>query len=331
MWDFSVRRGIGLMVRTAPFLLFRAVVYFTIAVAYVLATGLGAGIGYGVGNFGDADFQASATLWGGGIGLALVAGILYLLREYVLYTVKAGHIAVMVELIDGRPLPDGMGQLAYARSVVTERFGQASVLFGIDQLVKGVINAVTGLLEGLFTLLPIPGLDRLMAVLRAYLKLAVGLIDEVILAHAIRTRADNPFASAREALVLYGQNARPMLVNAAWLTLIVYGLSLLVFLLMLAPAAALVYLIPGAWSAGGVVFAMLFAWAIKAAVFEPFAIACLLQAFFKVTDGQVPSPVWEERIDGASRKFGELGRRAASWVGMRPPTKSPFDQSGAQA
>ena len=331
MWDFSVRRGIGLMLKTAPFVMFRAAVYFAIAAAYVIATGAGAGIGFGVGSFGDSDFQASSAVWGGGLGFALTAGVLYFLREYILYTVKAGHIAVMVELIDGRPLPEGKGQIAYARSVVVQRFGQTSVLFGIDQLVKGVINAVTGLLEGLFTLLPIPGLDRLMGILRAYLRLAVGLVDEVILAHAIRTRSDNPFASAREALVLYGQNARSMLINAAWLTLFVHGLSLLVFLLMLAPAAALVYLIPGAWSAGGVVFALVFAWAVKAALLEPLAIACLLQAFFKITDGQQPSPEWEQRIDGASGKFQELGRRAASWAGVRAAPKSPFAQSGAQA
>ena len=50
------------------------------------------------------------------------------------------------------------------------------------------------------------------------------------------------------------------------LTLIVYGLSFVVFLVMLAPAAAVVYLLPGAWSAGGIVFALVFAWAVKAAL-----------------------------------------------------------------
>jgi len=295
--------------------LFRMVVYFGIAVAYVLVSGTGAGIGYGIGGFGDEDFRISSTMWGGIIGFGATAGVIYLLREYLLYVVKAGHIAVMVELLDGRALPDGQGQIAYGRRIVTERFKEASVLFGVDQLVKGVINAITGLVQGILGLLPIPGLDKIMGILRAYLKLAVGLIDEVILAHGIRHRAENPWASAKEALVLYGQNAGPMLRNAAWLTAITYGLSFLVFLVMLAPAAAVVYLIPGAWSAGGVVFALLFAWAVKAALIEPFAIACLLQAFFKVTDGQTPNPEWERKIDGVSGKFRTLGEKAVTWAG----------------
>jgi hypothetical protein len=223
----------------------------------------------------------------------------------------------MVDLLQGGQIPQGRGQIDHARAVVTERFGQASALFALDQLIKGVVGAVTGLMQGILSILPIPGLQNLMGLLRAYLRLAVGLVDEVILAHAIKTRATNPWSNAQEALVLYAQNARPMLVNAAWLTLIVYGLSFVVFLLMLAPAAAVVYLLPGAWSAGGVVFALVFAWAVKAALIEPFAIACLLQVFFKLTEGQTPDPAWQAKLSGVSDKFKKLGERAASWAGVR--------------
>lgn len=328
MWDFSMGTAFVLMRKTAPFLLFRIAVYFGIAVAYVLVTGTGAGIGYGVGGFGDDDFQATTTVWGGVIGFGVTATVLYLMREYLLYIVKAGHIAVMVEIMDGRQLPDGQGQITYARKIVTERFGEASVLFGIDQLIKGVVRAITGLIQGLLSILPIPGLNKIMSLVRAYLKLAVGLVDEVILAHGLRTRAENPYASAKEALVLYGQNAKPMLKNAAWLTLFTWGLSIVVFLFMLAPAAAVVYIMPGAWSAGGMVFALLFAWAVKVAVIEPFAIACLLQAFFKITAGQEPNPEWEAKLESMSVKFKTLGERAVTWAsGGRgnPASNTPPD------
>lgn len=328
MWDFSMGTAFGLMRKTAPFLLFRIGVYFGIAVAYVLVTGTGAGIGYGIGGFGDDEFRASTTMWGGFAGFGITAGVLYLMREYLLYVVKAGHIAVMVEILDGRALPDGKGQIAYAKTIITERFGEASILFGIDQLIKGVVGAITGLMQGILSILPTPGLDKIMSLVRAYLKLAVGLIDEVILAHGLRTRAENPYASAKEALVLYGQNAKPMLKNAAWLTLFTWGLSIVVFLFMLAPAAAVVYIMPGAWSAGGVVFALLFAWAVKVSVIEPFAIACLLQAFLKVTEGQVPNPEWEAKLAKASTKFKTLSEKAANWVGGRSTNTAAEDAPG---
>jgi hypothetical protein len=306
-----------MMARTMPFIVFRVVVYFGIAVAYVIVTGVGAGVGWGVGAFGDADFRAASIFWGGTLGFALTAGVLYFLREYILYVVKAGHIAVLVKLIDAEPIPGGRDQITYATSVVKERFLETSVLFGIDQLVKGVLAAIIGIVQGVAALLPIPGLQNIVGLIRAFLRIAVGFVDEVILAYAIRTNASNPWASAQTALVLYAQNYKIMLKNAAWLTLITYGLAFLVFLLMLAPAALVVYLIPGGWSAGGFIFALIFAWAVKAALIEPFAIACLMQAYFQTITGQSPDPAWDQRIASVSRKFNTLKEKAAQWVGGR--------------
>lgn len=317
MWDFSIGQALGLMGRTLPFIVLRIVVYAGIAVAYVLVTGVGAGVGWGVGAFGDGEFQASSTFWGGMVGFGLTAGVLYFLREYILYIVKAGHIAVLVKLLDGEDVPEGQNQVSYATSIVQERFGEANVLFAVDQLIKGVLGAIIGLIQGIASFLPIPGLQGMVGLVKAFLRIAVGLVDEVILAHAIRTRSTNPWASAQTALVLYAQNYPTMLKNAAWLTIITYGLAFVVFLVMLAPAAAIVWLIPGGWSAGGFVFALIFAWAVKAALIEPFAITCMMQVFFRTTAGQAPDPEWDSRISGVSRRFNELKERAGLWVGGR--------------
>ncbi|WP_421759672.1 hypothetical protein [Devosia sp.] len=317
MWDFSISQALGLMGKTLPFIVLRIIVYAGIAIAYVLVTGVGAGVGWGVGAFGDEEFRAGSTVWGGVIGFGLTAGVLYFMREYILYIVKAGHIAVLVKLMDGELVPEGQNQINFATAVVKERFAEANVLFAIDQLIKGVLAAILGLIQGIASFLPIPGLQGMVQLVKGFLRIAIGLVDEVILAHAIRTRAANPWASAQEALVLYAQNYPTMLKNAAWLTIITYGLSFVVFLFMLAPAAFVVWLIPGGWSAGGFVFALIFAWAVKAALIEPFAITCMMQVFFRTTAGQAPDPEWESRISGVSRKFNELKERAVQWMGGR--------------
>lgn len=320
MWNFSVGGALGMMARTLPFILLRMAVYFGIALGYILVTGVGAGVGYGIGGFGDEGFQAGTTMWGGVAGFGLFGAIMYWAREYILYIVKAGHIAVLVELIDGKPMPEGRGQVGHAASVIKQRFPQASVLFAVDQLIKGVIRTITGLMRGVMTVLPLPGVRQLAGILSAFLRVAVGFVDEVILAYAIRTRSTNAWMSAKEALVLYGQNYKTMLKNAAWLAIIVYGLSVLVFLIMLAPAALVVYLMPGAWSAGGLVFALLFAWSVKAALLEPFAIACMMQVYFKTIEGQQPDPEWEAKLEQMSARFRKLKERA--FGAASEPTKS---------
>ncbi|MGL5010420.1 MAG: hypothetical protein ACRC6I_11095, partial [Paracoccaceae bacterium] len=131
MWDFSVGTALSLMRRTFPFIVFRMIVYFGITTAIILITGTGAGFGYGIGAFGTDDFQVSSTFWGGVIGFGGTIGVIFFFRDYLLYLVKAGHIAVMVELLQGGQVPGGRGQIDYAWGVVRERFGEASALFAL--------------------------------------------------------------------------------------------------------------------------------------------------------------------------------------------------------
>ena len=147
MWDFSIGRTLGLMGQTLPFIVFRIVVYFGVAAAFVVVTGVGAGVGWGIGAFGDDEFQLGSTAWGGVIGFGLTGGAIFFLREYILYLVKAGHIAVLVELIDGRGIPQGQGQIGYAQGLVRERFAETNVLFAVDLIVKGVLAGILGLLQ----------------------------------------------------------------------------------------------------------------------------------------------------------------------------------------
>jgi hypothetical protein len=310
MIDFSVGKTFALMGRTLPFIVLRLLVFFGITLAYVIATGGGAGLGYLVGRVGDDP--PTYAFYGAFIGFSAVSGAVYLFREYLVYLVKAGHIAVLVHLIDDRPIPEGRGQIEYAVTEVKARFVQASVLFVIDQLIKGVLKAINRLLMAIGSLLPIPALQGLMKFVTAVINLSLTYVDEVILAHNIRTASDNPWATSRDALVLYAQNYGRMLKNALFLAVIVWLLTLLVFLVTLAPFLAVVSFFPegaGFWT---VVVAIVFAISVKAAVIDPFAMAALIQAFFKVTEGQQPREDWVARLDGASDTFRDLGARARS-------------------
>ncbi len=322
-WDFSINRSLGLMMRTAPFILFRIVVYFGICVAYVLATGIGAGIGWGVGAFGSAGFHDSTTFWGGAVGFIVVTGALYFLREYILYLVKAGHLAVMVELLEGRDIPQGRPQIDFAIEKVKERFAETNVLFAVQQVVRGVLAAINGIIQGVASILPIPGLEQFVGLVKAFLRVAVGMIDQVILAYAFKTKATNPWASAQTAVVLYAQNYKVMLKNAAWLTIITYVLAFLVFLVMLVPAGGVVWLLHNGWSAGGFIFAIIFAWAVKAALIEPFCVASMLQVYFQTIEGQQPDPQWDARISEVSRKFVEMKEKAIAWMSGRGQPTPP--------
>ncbi len=326
MWDFNIIRTFGLMMRTLPFILVRMAVYFAITLAYIVVTGAGSGIGYGVGQI--AEDPATYAVWGAFLGFGLASVGVYWIREYILYVVKAGHIAVMVDLLDGRTVGRGYGQIAHARETVTARFGETNVLFALDQLIKGVIGAITGLIGGIAVVLPIPGLNSVARFVNAVIRMSLIHVDEVILAYNIRTGSTNPWESSRHGLVLYAQNARVMIRNAVWLTLIVWVLSIAIFLVMVAPAAALVYALPGQFTGWSFVLAIVFAWAFKAALLEPFAIAALMDVYFRTIEGQTPDPAWDAKLLGASERFADIAGKASAQVfGRTPGSQAAAPQS----
>ncbi|MGE0501581.1 MAG: hypothetical protein AB7I79_07915 [Rhizobiaceae bacterium] len=313
MWDFEIGRTLSIMARTWPFIVLRMVVYFGITVAYIVATGAGAGVGYGVGHVFADGGPESFALWGGLIGVGAVSVVVYWVREYILYVVKAGHVAVMVHLIDGREVPGGQGQIAYARQAVTERFAEANILFVVDQLVKGAIRAVTGLIGGIAAFLP--GLDGIARFVNTVIRIAVTYVDEIILGYNIRVNSTTPFETARQGVVLYAQNGWTMVRNAIWLAVFMWLLTLVIFLVMLAPAAAVIYFMPGQLAGWSFVLAIVFAWAFKAAFIEPFAICALMTVYFRVIEGQQPNADWDRRLTEASSKFRELKDKALASIG----------------
>src|SRR5215213_4223404 len=111
MWDFSALRSLHVLLRTFPFTLVRMAVYFGMVTAYLFATAFGAGLGYVFGLAGDADFRATAIFIGGLIGFGSVGTVVYFLREYIFYVVKAGHVAVLVKALGEETLPGGQTQI----------------------------------------------------------------------------------------------------------------------------------------------------------------------------------------------------------------------------
>ena len=319
--DFRIGEILGLMGKTMPFLVFRFLIYFAITFAYILLTGIGAGIGYGIGMIGGEP--GGFSFFGGLVGFGIMSVIAYMLREYLLYMVKAGHIAVLVELMEGKELPQGRGQISYAQEIVRQRFAESSILFGIDQLIKAVLRTFNRLFFTVTSFIPIPGLKNLVGFINTIVNLSLTYLDEVILAHNMRTRADNPWAASRTALILYAQNYKAFLKNAFFLAFLIWGLTFLVFLVILGPLIALVSIIPAVAGPLTLIFALVFAWGVKQSVIEPIAMTALMQVFFKVTEGQTPNPEWENKLEGVSKKFGEFGRKANEWQSERGTGASP--------
>jgi len=316
MWDFNITSIFALMRKTYPFLVFRFLVYSCITLIAVALTGGGAGIGWmGGAILGEPE---GGVFYGGMLGVGAAGSFLYLIREYVLYQVKAGHIALLVKFMDNEPVPEGQGMVTYAKDQVKSHFKESNVLFAVDQLIKGVLKVISGLFNTVANMVPIPGLANLVKVINKIISMSLTYVDEIILAYYMKNGSTNVWSESSKALVLYAQNYGKMLKNAFWVSLLVWGLTLVVFIMVLAPFTALVAAFPSLAGFWTFITAGLLAWGIKSAVIDPIAMTALMQVYFKAIEGQDPQREWEQKLEQLSSKFRELKEKGKSFKPLKP-------------
>ena len=247
--------AVRLLMQTLPFLLVRLGILTGLTVA---------AIAYWVLLVGGFALLAKATPllgWAWVVALIFVGGGLWrFVVRYVLYLLKAAHIAVLTELITTGQVGNGSESMFhYGKRIVTERFGEVNVLFGLDLLIAGIVGAFNRTLDWIANLLPVPGLDSVMGAVRAVLKASTTYIDETIFSYNIARGDDNVFRSSKDGLIYYAQNAKAVLQTGVWVVVLDWVLTFAIWVVMLAPAFVLAYVLPGTGTLVALVFAALFA------------------------------------------------------------------------
>ncbi len=315
--------ALGLLLKTMPFLLVRLGILSALTVAAII---------YWVLLVGGYVFLAKATPllgWAWIIALVFVAGGLWrFVGRYVLYLLKAAHIAVLTELITTGRIGNGSESMfQYGKRIVTERFGEVNVMFGLDMLIDGIVGAFNRTLDWVANLLPIPGLDSVMGVVRAVLRASTTYIDETIFSYNLARGDENVFRSSKDGLIYYAQNAKEVLKTGLWVVVLDKVLTAVIWIVMLAPAFVLTYFLPGAATFAALVFAALFAANVRSAFLRPLFLTMVMVRFHSLARNQPINLEWDQKLGSASSKFGELKQKAETWVRpARAPQPSPAAQ-----
>lgn len=314
--NFHFREAFSILLKTTPYLLIRIAIYGVLGVAMALYIGLLLLIGKIFGGGGAVIFL---------IGLGVLYGLLRLAKHYALYLVNAGHIAVITEIMDKGSLPEGTNQFQYGKELVIRMFKEVSVLFVVDSLVDGIIRAVNRTVATVTDLLPLPGMDGLTKIVNSVVNFSLTYIDETILSYNLARKDENVWESAKRGVILYAQNWKPILITAAGCAAANVGIFVVLFLVLLIPFgffAAMTHneTLKFFWIA----FALTLAYGIRLAVFKPFFQISVMLTFHSAIKGQVPNPEWENRLEAASDKFGELREKAAGYMsGRTAPQEAP--------
>ena len=307
MPNLYLREAITLLLKTTPILWVRIGSYALLWLGLLVYFAVVGGVAW-----------LLSQLWGL-LGIIVVVaafagayGIVQWVTRYYFYLLKAGHAAVMTEFIVHGEGPE-KSQVEYGKQQVKSRFKDTSVMFGIDQVLSGVVRGFNRTFTNVTDVLPLPGMNNLQQFVRRVARFATTYIDEAILSRAYAQDEQNVWAVAKDGVILYAQCWKPILANAVALTLISY-VEFFVFLVILGvPAVAIGALIPALKFALGI-SVLLGAWMLKLAVADAYSLAATLLAYHRSTEGMEPDPEWQERLEQASDQFQELKKKAAEHV-----------------
>lgn len=280
---------------------------------YGLAMTLIAALGMGL-------FALIGGLFGSGGGVAIMiciwliifSGIFKLVDNYFGYLIKAGHVAVVAEAVTTGQVPEK--QFEFGKNKVKERFATSNVYFVVDKLVSGAVrqlkNAVGkvgGLLEN------IPGMEKVVDILQTFIGIALGYIDECCLGYCFIKTEQNAFQASCDGVVIYFQNAKKLLKDAALTTILV---MIGTFLSWFVPFLLLALLCKAFdWSLMiAVILALFIGVTIKSAFIDTYVMVKMMTSYMEVAPSTTISFDLYGKLSKLSSKFKELFGRAQGGV-----------------
>ena len=306
--DHGLGTAIGLLMKSLPYALAR----FGILLAYSVAC-----IIWIVVTFGGAAWLSSHVA--GPFGLVwfvmCVVGIGWFwgtVLRYALHLLACGHVAVLTELITKGQVGNGTEpMLSYGKRIVIQRFGEVNILFGFNMLVRGILDTFHRTLDWIDELIPIPGLVSLSNLANIILRAATRYLDKVILSYNLARNDGDPWTGAREGLVYYAQNAKPILMTSVWIVIQERVLTFVLWLLLLAPAGLITVILPHSVRESGgfvtVLIAVLLAGTLRSAFIKPLFLIVMMVRFHALTENQPINQEWDARLASVSDKFRTLG------------------------
>lgn len=269
-------------------------------------------------------FGVLLLVWLGCIGF-----VNFIMNHYLGYMAKAGHVAVIAESFRTGAIPDS--PISTGKDLVLGRFGTANVYFGIDKLVGGAVKQIQRMLGKLTggILSMMPGGEKVQKAIDYFLELALGYIDECCLCYTFYKQDNSPYRSAADGVVLYAQNWKALLKNAAWIMLVVFG-SVIVITLILFVILGLAFRALE-WN-GFIAFilSLLLAWTIKYAFVDSWIVVKMVHRYMTLAQAEPPAIDLYGKLSGWSASFKELlskGKEETPAEPTAPATDTPAAES----
>lgn len=282
--------------KTMPFCMAK----FALGGTMVLIMGVLLAILCGIGwLFGDFGLIIGFLIW-----CSCIKFVHLIIMNYAGYLVKAGHIAVLAEAAATGKVPDN--QVQYGKDKVKERFVTSNVYFALDKLVAGAVKEIQRGIEKVSNFLDfVPGMDKVASLAKWFVDLSLGYIDECCLGYTFYKAEQGAFQSACDGVVIYAQNIKHLLKNAAMTMVKLVLATLAAVLIVFVPVGVLFKLLKLSGLFAFVV-ACLIAWVVKFAFLDSYILCQTMAGYMAVAPTTEITFDLYGKLSAISAKFKEL-------------------------
>ena len=255
------------------------------------------------------------------IWLVATGFVNFFINHYMGYLVKAGHVAVITEAVVNGRVPDN--QVAYGKQMVKERFVTSNVYFAVDKLVTAAVKQLQNGFEKVGGALGnvIPGMSAVVSIGKLFIGIALGYIDECCLGYTFLKKEQGEFKSAADGVVIYAQNWKKLLKDAAKTTatvvMLVIAITLAAFVFF--GLISRLFNPPGWVSFSLFLFACFCAWAVKKAFIDSYMMVKMMVSYMQEAPTTVITFDLYGKLSGLSPKFKELFNKGQK----QDPTPQP--------
>ncbi|MDR1884381.1 MAG: zinc ribbon domain-containing protein [Prevotella sp.] len=245
----------------------------------------------------------------------------WMIQHYIGYLLKAGHVAAIAQTFKDGAIPSN--PVAFGKDRVKERFLTANVYFVIDRLVAGAVKQLQRLLGkalGLFG--NVPGGDTIKKVGDLFINISLGYIDECCLGYTFYHTEQNVYKSAADGVVVYAQNWKPLLKDAAKTTFVVLLTIVAVTLLSFVLIGGLFRLME--WNMlVAVILSLLVSFSVRYAFVDSWILVKMMSSYFNAASTTVITFDLYAKLRNLSSKFGELLKKAGNDQPPAPAQSAP--------
>lgn len=270
--------------------------------------------------FGEISMLIMFCIWCVAVGIVRFA-----LMHYLGYLVKAGHVAVIAEACMTGQIPDN--QVAYGKAMVTERFATSNIYFAVDNLVTAAVKQIQRGIGSLGDALDfIPGMSTISGLAQFFVSIALGYVDECCLGWTFIKTEQGAFKSAADGVVIYAQNWKILLKDAAKTMVKTILLLALIVLIVFIPIGGLFKILN--WS-GLLAFllACLITWVVKFAFMDSYIMIRMMTSYMGVVPDTAITFDLYSKLCGISSKFKELYNKGRQEAPQTPQVQRVLTQN----